>query len=66
MTIPAPLAVCMMEGIWNVFPSRIRLLMAGVTRRISRAATRPPPFLRQSVCAITPRRDSDRRVRTWL
>jgi hypothetical protein len=45
--IPFPRLVCMMEGIWNVFPSRIRLETAGVARRISRAATRPPALLLQ-------------------
>src|SRR6058998_4410388 len=49
----------MIEGIWNVLPSRIRFAMAGVESRISRAATRPPPSFLHSVCAITPLSDSD-------
>src|SRR5881397_1590835 len=57
--MPSCFEVWMIEGIWNVFPSRIRFEMAGVVSRISRAATRPPPTFLHSVCAITPFSDSD-------
>ena len=64
MTIPVLRLVCMMDGIWKVLPSRIRLETAGMESRISRAATRPPPIFLHSVCAITPRSDSDSMTRT--
>ena len=57
--------VCIADWIWNVFASRMRFEMAGVARRISRAATRPPPTLRHNVWEITPFRDSDNITRTW-
>src|SRR2546425_8561446 len=57
--MPSCFDVWMIEGIWNVLPSRIRFETAGVVRRISRAATRPPPSFLHSVCAITPLSDSD-------
>ena len=44
-------------------PSRIRLLIAVGQISTSSAATRPPPILRHSVCAITPRSDSDSMTR---
>ena len=49
VTMPVLRLVCMIEGIWNVLPSRIRLLTAGMERSTSRAATRPPPIFLQSV-----------------
>src|SRR5712691_9113462 len=57
----------MIEGIWNVLPSRMRFETAGVVSRISRAATRPPPFFLHSVWAMTPRSDSDSitRICAW-
>ncbi len=59
ITIPYCLPVCIAEGIWKVLPSRVRLEIAGVTIKTSKAATRPPPFFGKSVCAITSFRDSD-------
>src|ERR687896_493386 len=53
--MPSFFDVCMIDGIWNVLPSRIRFEMAGVVSRISRAATRPPPIFLQRVCEMTPR-----------
>ena len=65
-TIPSFFPVWMMEGIWYVLPSRIRLDTAAVPTMISCAATRPaPPFLRSSCCATTPRRLSESIARTW-
>src|SRR5207302_1782803 len=55
--------VWMIEGIWNVFPSRIRFDIAAVLSRISRAATRPPPSFLQSVWETTPFSDSDSMTR---
>src|SRR5207249_9588686 len=57
--MPSCFDVWMIEGIWNVLPSRMRFEIAGVVSRISRAATRPPPSFLHSVCAITPLSDSD-------
>src|SRR2546427_6808557 len=57
--MPSCFEVCMMEGIWKVLPSRIRLETAGVVRRISRAATRPPLSRLHRVCEITPLSDSE-------
>src|SRR5207247_11189435 len=57
--MPSCFDVWMIEGIWNVLPSRIRLEIAGVVSRISRAATRPPRVFLHSVCEITPLSDSD-------
>src|SRR5439155_162859 len=51
--MPSCFEVWMIEGIWNVLPSRIRFAMAGVESRISRAATRPPPSCLHSVVAQT-------------
>src|SRR5216684_4461508 len=48
----------------EVFPSRIMLPMAGEAKRISTAATRPPPTLGMSCCATTPRIVSPRTLRT--
>ena len=61
--MPAALFTCMIDGIWNVLPSRIRLLTACVAISTSSAATRPPPILRHSVCAMTPFSDSDSMMR---
>ncbi len=58
VTMPAPFDVCMIDGIWKVFPSRMRLDTAELPRRISIAATRPPPIFLQSTCATTPLIDS--------
>src|SRR5690606_33215745 len=52
--MPSALPTCIIDGIWNVLPSRIRLLTALLTMSTSSAAARPPPILRQSVCAMTP------------
>ena len=38
---------------------------APVTSSTSSAATRPPPILRHSVCAMTPLSDSDSMIRIW-
>src|SRR2546426_1161240 len=57
--IPICFEVWMIDGIWNVFPSRIRFEMAGVVSKISRAATRPPLTRLHRVCEITPLSDSD-------
>src|SRR6185503_13053733 len=62
-TIPSALPVCMIEEIWKVLLSRIRLLTADVTISTSSAATRPPPIFLHSVCAMTARSDSDSMVR---
>ena len=58
VTMPSRFEVCMIEGIWKVFPSRIRFVTAGIESRISRTATRPPPIFLHSVCEITPLSDS--------
>ena len=55
----------MIEGSWNVLPSRIRFLTADVVVMISRAAIRPPPILGTKVWAMTPWSDSDSCVRIW-
>ena len=57
--MPSFLLVWMIDGIWKVLASRIRLDTAGVVSRISRAATRPPPFLLHNVWAMTPFSDSE-------
>jgi hypothetical protein len=44
----------MMDGIWKVFPSRMRLAMAGVPTMISMAATRPPSATFRSCWQTTP------------
>jgi len=50
-TIPTDFPTCMMDGIWKVFASRIRLLTALVTIRTSIAAARPTPiFLAERLC----------------
>ena len=50
--MPSRRDVCMTDGIWNVFASRMRFEIAGVESRISRAATRPPPIFLHSICEI--------------
>ena len=47
-------SVWITDGIWKILFSRIRLLTAAVTTRISRAAIRPLPFRLQRVCATIP------------
>ena len=51
--MPTAWPVCMLDGIWWILFSRIRLRTAGVPIRISRAAIRPPARLRSSVCVTT-------------
>ena len=63
VTIPRRFDVCITLGIWNVLASRMRFDTAGTVSRISRAATRPPPIFRQSVCEMTPLSDSASIVR---
>ena len=64
--MPSRFPVWIIDGIWNVFPSRIRLEIAGVPIMISWAATRPfPPRFRSSCWATTPRRLSASIARTW-
>jgi len=63
LTMPIALLTCMIDGIWKVFASRIRLATAPVTSSTSSAAMRPPPILRHSVCAMTPFSDSDSMIR---
>jgi hypothetical protein len=45
-TMPCARPTCIIDGIWNVLPSRIRLLMALLAMSTSSAATRPPPIFR--------------------
>ncbi len=61
--MPTDLPTCMMDGIWNVFASRIRLLTALVTMSTSSAAARPPPIFLQRFWAMTPFSDSDSMIR---
>ena len=46
----------MIDGIWKVFPSRMRLATLEVAMRISIAATRPPPIFLHRVWVMTPLR----------
>jgi hypothetical protein len=45
--------VSMTEYIWWVFPSRIKLRIAGIPIMISSAATRPPPIFGKSCWLMT-------------
>ena len=47
--IPSLMPVWIAEVICEVLPSRIMLPMAGEAKRISSAATRPPPILRHEL-----------------
>ena len=45
--------------IWAIFPSLIKLAMAGLLNSISRAAILPPPIFGNNLCEITADKTKD-------
>ena len=52
--MPSFLPDCMIDGIWKVLPSRIRLEIDIEAIITSSAGTRPPPIFLHSIWLITP------------
>ena len=53
----------MMDGIWKILASRIRLATGGVPMSTSSTGTRPPPIFLHSTWLMTPLRLSDNMTR---